>query len=161
MRHVNCWLLCEMNHKKVLLVDDDPVFVKAVSTKLRGEGFEVTIAEDGASTLCALREVKPDLILLDILFPPDVPHGGVVSWDGFDIMNWLRRMGGITKTPVILVTSSEPVEFSERARNLGVAAWVRKTGDSGELMRAVHQTLEAYYPAECLPNESKPGSVPF
>jgi CheY-like chemotaxis protein len=133
-----------MTCKKILLVDDDPVFVKAISTKLRGAGFEVTTAEDGASTLCALRAVKPDLIVLDILFPPDVPHGGVVSWDGFDIMNWLRRMGGITRTPVILVTASEPVEFTERARKMGVAGLVQKTGDPGELMRAVHQALEGH-----------------
>lgn len=131
-----------MSDKRILLVDDDPVFVKAISTKLRGAGFEVTTAEDGASTLRALREVKPDLILLDIFFPPDVPHGGVVSWDGFDIMNWLRRMGGIVRTPVILVTSSEPVEFTERARKMGVAALVQKTGDTGELMRVIDKALE-------------------
>jgi CheY-like chemotaxis protein len=136
--------MLRMTGKKILLVDDDPVFVKAISTKLRGAGFEVITAEDGASTLCALREVKPDLILLDILFPPDVPHGGVVSWDGFDIMHWLRRMGGITRTPVILVTSSEPAEITERALKMGVAGLVQKTGDTGELMRAIDKALEVY-----------------
>lgn len=140
-----------MRNKSILLVDDDPVFVKAVCTKLRSEGFEVTTAEDGASTLRALRVVKPDLILLDIFFPPDVPHGGVVSWDGFDIINWLRRMGGVGSTPVILVTAAEAAEFGERAQRMGVAAWVQKNGDSAELLRVIHQVLEAGRPMESQP----------
>src|SRR5271165_3567098 len=99
-----------MNCKRILVVDDDPVFVKAISLKLRSEGFDVLTAEDGGSTLSAVRQGKPDLILLDILFPPDVPHGGVVSWDGFDIAAWLRRMGGLADVPVILITAADPAE---------------------------------------------------
>lgn len=112
--------------------------------KLTSAGFEVTTAENGASTLSALRQVKPDLIVLDIHFPPDVPYGGVVSWDGFDIMNWLRRMGGITKTPVVLVTACEPAEIGERAQKMGVAGVVHKTGDIAELLRVVERALGAY-----------------
>lgn len=131
-----------MTSKTVLVVDDDPVFVMATSLKLRSEGFEVITAVDGASTLKALRMTKPDLILLDIRIPPDVPHGGVVSWDGFDIMNWLRRMGGHADVPVVLVTASEAVEDAERARKMEVAALVLKNGDSGELMRVIHRVLD-------------------
>jgi CheY-like chemotaxis protein len=131
-----------MSRKKILVVDDDPVFVKAISMKLCSAGFEVITAEDGASTLGALRQGSPDLILLDIFFPPDIPHGGVVSWDGFDIMNWLRRMGGISsKIPVILVTSADPAEVTERASKMGAAGLVQKTGDIGELMLTIHQLL--------------------
>ena len=130
-----------MSCKKILVVDDDPVFVKAASMRLQREGFEVTTAEDGASTLRALRDGKPDLILLDILFPPDVPHGGVVSWDGFDIMSWLRRMGGVTRAPVILVTATSSPEFTERARKMGAAGPVEKTGDLSELISLINQLL--------------------
>lgn len=132
-----------MNRKKILLVDDDPVFVKATSMRLRAENFEVVTAEDGADTLKALRKGKPDLVLLDILFPPDVPHGGVVSWDGFDIISWLRRMGGLGNTPVILVTASDPTEHKERARKMGADAIFQKGGDMGELMGLIHQFLDA------------------
>jgi CheY-like chemotaxis protein len=131
-----------MSGKKILLVDDDPVFVMATSMKLRSEGFEVITAEDGAGTLTALREGQPHLILLDILFPPDVPHGGVVSWDGFDIMNWLRRMGGHAGTPVLLITAGAPEEYADRARKAGAAALFQKTGEPSELMRLIHQLLD-------------------
>lgn len=130
-----------MSCKKILLVDDDPVFVKAASMRLRREGFEVMTAEDGAGTLLALHDVKPDLIILDVLFPPDVPHGGVVSWDGFDIMSWLRRMGGITRTPVVLVTASSSPEFTERARKMGAVGPIEKTSDLSALISLIHQLL--------------------
>ena len=135
-------LTIRMKRKRILLVDDDPVFVKATSMRLATEKFEVVTAEDGADTLKALRKGKPDLVLLDILFPPDVPHGGVVSWDGFDIISWLRRMGGLGNTPVILVTASDPFEHRERARKMGADAIFQKGVDMGELMSLIHQFID-------------------
>ena len=68
MRHVKCFFGPLVNGKKILLVDDDAVFVRGMSTILGSEGFEVLIAEDGASTVNALRDARPDLILMDIHF---------------------------------------------------------------------------------------------
>jgi len=130
-----------MNSKKILVVDDDPVFTKATSMKLRSEGFDVLTAEDGSGAVSALRQGKPDLILLDVLFPPDVAHGGGVSWDGFLIMDWLRRMGNIGDTPVILMTAADPKPYLERARKAGAAGFFQKTIEPGELTRFVHQLL--------------------
>src|SRR5437660_7043194 len=110
-----------MSSKKIVLVDDDKVFAKAMSMKLRAEGYEVVIAEDGGGAVSAMRQGKPDLILLDILFPPDVGHGGGVSWDGFLIMDWLGRMAGIGDTPVIFMTAADPEPYVERARKVGAA----------------------------------------
>src|SRR5438445_484657 len=64
--------------KKILVVDDDAIMRKTISLKLEAEGYAVVTAADGSEAIKCVREEKPDLILMDILFPPDVAHGGGV-----------------------------------------------------------------------------------
>src|SRR5438874_6015269 len=80
-----------MNPKKILIVDDSTIILKALSMKLKLAGYAVLTAQDGAEAVSLARREQPNLILLDISFPPDVAHGGGVAWDGFLIMNWLLR----------------------------------------------------------------------
>src|SRR5438105_2044489 len=68
------------NGKKVLVVDDNKVILKTLSLKLSANGYAIVTAEDGAAAVRAVRSEKPDLILLDVSFPPDVAHGGGVPW---------------------------------------------------------------------------------
>ena len=67
------------NAKKILVIDDNIVFLKAMSMKLRALGYDVLTAVDGAAAVSTVRRIKPDLILLDLNFPPDVAHGGGVD----------------------------------------------------------------------------------
>jgi CheY-like chemotaxis protein len=131
-----------MNSKKILLVAADAVFVRAMSMKLRAEGYEVVTAEDGSEAVSAMREGKADLILLDILFPADVGHGGGVSWDGFLIVDWLKRMVGLTDTRVIFITAAPPAQYVERARKAGAVGLFQKTVDPLELLRVIHRFLD-------------------
>jgi len=131
-----------VNGKTILVVDDDAVFVLGLSMILRSEGFEVLTAKDGASTVSALHQGKPDLILMDIFFPPDVEHGGSVSWDGFRIMDWLRAMGGAGNIPVIFMTAADQIEYVERARKAGAVGLFQKTVETTELLGLIHQLLD-------------------
>src|ERR1041385_4351581 len=64
---------CETSkQKKLLIIDDDAVVLKATSMRLQAAGYSVVTAIDGSSAIHALRKEKPDLILLDLSFPPDV-----------------------------------------------------------------------------------------
>src|SRR5215467_1987686 len=90
--------------KKILIVDDSVIILKTLSAKLRSSGYQVFTAADGSQAVSTVRRERPDLILLDINFPPDVGHGGGVAWDGFLIMNWLRRMDEAVNTPVVIIT---------------------------------------------------------
>ena len=128
--------------KKILLVDDDPVFTRAMSMKLRVEGYDVMVAQDGSAAVSSLRQGRPDLVLLDIFFPPDVGHGGGVSWDGFLIMDWLRRVGGIEDAPVVFITAANPAEYAERARKSGAVGLFHKTEEPVELIRLTHRLLD-------------------
>src|SRR5689334_5914250 len=72
-----------MSQKKILVVDDDRIIVRLTANVLTTAGYEVITAEDGGAAVAKARTVHPHLIVLDMMFPPDVAHGGGVPWDGF------------------------------------------------------------------------------
>jgi hypothetical protein len=57
-------------NRKVLVVDDNPVVLKSFELKLKASGFDVLTATEGAAAVSLARQTKPDLIVLDINFPP-------------------------------------------------------------------------------------------
>jgi CheY-like chemotaxis protein len=131
-----------MNSKKILIVDDNLVILKTTSMKLAANGYEVLTAEDGGAAVAAVRREKPDLILLDLSFPPDVAHGGGVAWDGFLIMDWLRRLEEAKGIPIIIITGGDPVKYKDRALAAGATSFFHKPIDNDELLTAIRQTLE-------------------
>jgi CheY-like chemotaxis protein len=130
-----------MNRKKILIVDDSAIILRALSMKLKASGYDVLTAVDGSEAVAAARQQKPDLILLDINFPPDVGHGGGVPWDGFLIMDWLRRIEGAKSIPVIVITGGDPAKLKDRALALGAVSFFQKPVDNDKLLAVIHQTL--------------------
>jgi CheY-like chemotaxis protein len=126
-----------MNRKKILIVDDNEVILKTLSLKLKAD-YDVVTAVDGSQAVSAVRTQKPDLILLDIGFPPEVSS---VPWDGFRIIQWLRRMDEAKKTPIIIITGGEAERYKERALAEGAMAFFQKPIDNEELLTTIHQTL--------------------
>jgi DNA-binding response OmpR family regulator len=126
--------------KKILVVDDNPVVLKAMYFFLRNHGYDVVMAESGSDTLTSLRRDKPDLILLDL----DLPDTGNVSnamRDGFIIMDWARRTGAAENIPVIIISALDPEEYKSRALAAGIAIFFRKPVDNDKLLAAIHATL--------------------
>src|SRR5437773_1865670 len=103
-----------MNPKKILVVDDNAVIIKTLSLKLKSAGYNVLTAMDGSEAVSSARHEKPDLILLDISFPPDVAHGGGVAWDGFRIIEWLHRIDEARNIPIIVITGGDASKYRER-----------------------------------------------
>ncbi|MEY2429366.1 MAG: two-component system, OmpR family, operon response regulator KdpE [Verrucomicrobiota bacterium] len=130
-----------MSRKKILIVDDSPVIAKTMSLTLNANGYDVLTAEDGASAAGAVRREKPDLILLDISFPPDVGHGGGISWDGFLILDWVRRLEEAKNIPFIVVTGGSPAKYQERALAAGAVAFFQKPVNKDELLTTIRQIL--------------------
>lgn len=126
--------------KKLLVVDDNEVIVKTISVKLKSAGFQVFTALDGAEAVALVRKEKPDLILLDLGFPPDI---GGVPWDGFRIMEWLRRVDESKKIPIIVITGGAGDKDKERALASGAVAFLYKPLDHDELLKLVRATLGA------------------
>ena len=80
---------------KILLVDDDPVFVDATKTVLESK-YQVVTAHDGDEGLEKAKKLKPDLILLDIIMP---------TKDGFHVCKQLKKDPELASIPVVMLTS--------------------------------------------------------
>ena len=130
-----------MHRKKILVVDDSLLILKLMSMKLTAHGYDVVTAEDGGTAVSTVRKEKPDLILLDISFPPDVAHGGGVAWDGFLIMNWLRRLEEAKHIPIIVITGGDPATYKDRALAAGAVSFFHKPIDNDALLTVIRQTL--------------------
>ena len=126
--------------KRVLIVDDDPVFLEATAMKLRTAGFRVRTAREGSEAIAALGEEPADAILMDIAFDPDVGHGGMGSWDGFQIMSWLRGNPAASGARFIMVSNSDSASERQRARQLGAVAYFQKPLDYDRLLAVVNGT---------------------
>jgi len=78
---------------RVLVVDDDPALAEMLTIVLRGEGFETAVVGDGARALAAVRELRPDLVLLDLMLP---------GMNGIDVCKAIRAESG---TPIVMLTA--------------------------------------------------------
>ena len=135
-----------MDRKKVLvlIIDDNEVILKTLALKLKASDYDVVTALDGAQALGAVRRQKPDLILLDISFPPDVAHGGGVSWDGFRIIEWFSRMEEAKNVPVIFITGGDAGKYKDRALAAGAVAFFHKPVDNDELLVTIKKVLDEH-----------------
>jgi CheY-like chemotaxis protein len=125
--------------KKILVVDDNEVVLKTVSLKLQACGYQIITALDGTEAVAAARKENPDLILLDISFPPDVDG---VPWDGFRIMDWFHHLDAAKRIPIIVITGLEETENKERAASSGAVAFFHKPINHDDLLKVVRATLE-------------------
>jgi DNA-binding response OmpR family regulator len=129
------------DRRKILIVDDDAVILKALTLKLESQGYAVVTAVDGADALRALREEKPDLVLLDINFPPDIAHGGGIPWDGFLLMRWLRGIEKVGKVPILFMSSNDTGAYRERALACGAMGLFQKPIDLAALLATIERIL--------------------
>lgn len=104
--------------KKILLVEDEEIMIDLLQRKLTNEGYEVSVARDGEEGLRQMKEIKPDLILLDIVMP---------KMGGFEVMEKMAKEPELGKIPIIVISNSgQPVEL-DRAQKLGAKDWLIKT----------------------------------
>ena len=85
-------------HEKILVVDDDPDILDAVTMILESQGYQVVTAQDGIEALANLKAEKPDLMILDLLMP---------KMDGFAVCKELQdpRWSKYRDTPILILTS--------------------------------------------------------
>ena len=92
--------------------------IDLLQRRLTKEGYEISIARDGQEGLRLMREVKPDLVLLDIVMP---------KMGGFEVMEEMQKDSELKDIPIIVVSNSgQPVEL-DKAQSLGAKDWLIKT----------------------------------
>ena len=119
--------------KRILIVDDERDIVKALTIRLRGAGYEVVTAFDGAQGIFMAHKEKPDLILLDIRMP---------AGNGFSVAEKLKQSVDTLAIPVIFLTGSPEKNSEEKAMALGARFYVKKPYDPEELLDAIKRALE-------------------
>jgi len=124
------------NGKRVLIVDDDAVVVKALTMKLEQHGYTVRTALDASGAISAVRRESLDCILLDIGFPPEIDG---MSWDGFVMMAWLKRMEGVGQIPVVMCTGEERSKCESRALAEGAVGFLSKPVDFNRMLQLVEK----------------------
>ncbi|MFH0831172.1 MAG: response regulator [Parcubacteria group bacterium] len=103
--------------KKIFLVEDDLFLSDMYRTKFTLSGFEMPHAEDGESALRMIKEVKPDLVLLDIVLP---------KRNGFDVLKELKKDAELSKVPVILLTNLSQKDDVDKGFELGANDYIIK-----------------------------------
>jgi DNA-binding response OmpR family regulator len=113
---------------RVLVVDDDEVIRQLIAVNLQLEGFEVEMATDGQDCLDRVRNIKPDVITLDIMMP---------RLDGWVTAVRLREDDATRHIKVVMITARAQEHDIQRGREIGVDAYVTKPFDPAELIRTV------------------------
>ena len=114
----------------ILVVEDDPNIADLVALYLRKNDFRTIRAVDGATGLAAVRDRRPDLVLLDIGLPGDL--------DGFDVCQQLRAS---SKVPVIFMTARDDEVDRVMGLKLGADDYVSKPFSPRELVARVEAVL--------------------
>lgn len=124
--------------KKILVVDDNEIVIKTISLKLQGAGYQVLTAMDGSAAVAVARRDNPDLVILDLTFPPEVAG---VPWDGFRIMEWFHRLDSSRKIPIIVITGSDDPGDRQRATKSGAVAFFQKPLEHDSLLKVVRAII--------------------
>jgi CheY-like chemotaxis protein len=125
---------------KILVIDDNPIIQRTTYFILRDRGYQVFTSGDISDALNIVRQEKPNLILLDINFPPDASGGGGMR-DGFCALEWMRRMDEVKGVPIVIISSDEPTSASPRAQAAGAAAYLHKPIGKDDLILTIAELL--------------------
>ena len=113
--------------ERVLVVDDDPPLRRMLARSLSAEGFEVTVARDGATALLAAERAAPDVIVLDVAMP---------AIDGLSVCRRLRAKG--LPTPILMLTARDAVADRVAGLESGADDYLVKPFAIQELIARLH-----------------------
>ncbi|HEY5233741.1 MAG TPA: response regulator [Verrucomicrobiae bacterium] len=116
---------------RILLVDDENDFIELLQYKLAGQGYELIVANDGVHALSQARQMKPSLILMDILLP---------DLDGLSVSEILRRQPSAKNIPMIFM-SALTSEVTKRTAVMQADDFFTKPLDLPRLVKRIADLL--------------------
>jgi len=125
----------------ILLVDEEKDFLDIFSLKLKASGFDVVLAPSGKEALLKLKEIKPDLILLDIEMP---------EMNGFETFTQIKSDKATAKIKVVFLTNyGEPLPVQKIraldekfAKEIGALSYIRKTDNLDDIVKRVKELVQ-------------------
>jgi len=118
---------------KVLVVEDEPLISEMIAKSLKLEGYSVDSAKTGEEGLQKVREVSPDLVLLDVLLP---------KIDGWEVLTRMRDDSRTRAIPIIMLTALSDEKSKVQGLRGGADDYVTKPFSSLELMARVEAVLK-------------------
>ena len=120
--------------KKILVVEDDPMISSMYKTKFEVDGFEVFIADNGATGLELAKKEKPDIVMLDIILP---------QLDGFSVLEQIKQDKNTKDIPVIMLTNLSTDEDREKGAKMGALDYLVKASlTPGQISEKIRQILK-------------------
>ncbi len=123
-----------VTRQRIVMVVDDSLTVRKVTDRhLRKHGIEVCLAKDGVDALEQLREVKPDVMLVDIEMP---------RMDGYELTSRMRSNPMTRHIPIIIITSRTGAKHKQKAMGLGANVYLTKPYQEEELVSTIEAVLD-------------------
>lgn len=118
--------------KSVLIVEDEPFIMEALSFLLEREGLAVSTHTDGDGCVERIQSLKPDLVILDMMLP---------NRSGMQILEDLRAMDDFIHLPVLMLTAKGQKKDRAAAEDAGVSLFMTKPFANKEIIQNVHRLL--------------------
>jgi len=118
----------------ILVVDDNTDNVEILRAFLESRGFTIAEARDGRTALAKMEEIKPDLVLLDVMMP---------GMDGWEVCRVIKQHPQLGDTKVVMVTAKGGFEDKFEGLRSGADDYVVKPVDFKDLMAKVERNLAA------------------
>ena len=128
---------------RILVVDDEPDAVELIAFNLKGAGFDVITAADGAEALKKAEQHTPDLVVLDLMLP---------EVDGLEVCKVLRRTRKTAAVPILMLTSKSAEIDRVLGLELGADDYVTKPFSPRELVLRVKRLLRGPKSGETTPD---------
>ena len=112
----------------VLLAEDEPHIVSALSFLLGRAGFDVAVESDGARALAVALQKPPDVMVVDVMMP---------GLDGFEMLRRLRADPRGSGVPVLVLTAKGQARDRQTAREVGADMFISKPFSNDEIVAAV------------------------
>jgi len=110
--------------RTVLVAEDDDDVRLLMSTRLGMRGYRVVEARDGQETVAVAKDVRPDIVLMDLQLP---------RLNGFAVARFLRQTDALRRVPIIVVSAYDPAKHRNLALAAGCNAYVQKPVDFDHL----------------------------
>ena len=119
-------------NKKVLLIEDEPNIIEAISFILTRDGWEVKTHSNGHDAMEAVRGREVDLIILDVMLP---------GRSGFDILKDIRADADLAETPVLMLTARGQDKDRDMAERLGANRFMTKPFSNADVWDTVRSMV--------------------
>src|SRR5271165_6959027 len=116
-------------HKRILLVDDEPQITRALRTSLSSPGYDIRVANDGETALEIMKDWIPDLVITDLAMP---------NMDGLELC---RRLRAKSQVPIIVLSVRGEEKTKVKALDAGADDYVTKPFGMDELIARVRASL--------------------